>query len=138
MKKLALLTLAIFMVIMWIGLGKNYLFDWDEGIYAQLGSEMVENNSYLTPTWNGELWLEKPPAIAWVTALGIKLVGINELGARLFMPLFAGLTLLAIFKLGTSLGGPLMGASSMAILGYFNLFLSRKSYLCPYREHRDG
>lgn len=125
MKKLALVSLAIFMVLMWTGLGKNYLFDWDEGIYAQLGSEMVESNSYLTPTWNGELWLEKPPMVAWVTALGIKLAGTNELGARLFMPLFAGLTLLAIFKLGTSLGGPLMGASSMAILGYFNLFLSR-------------
>jgi 4-amino-4-deoxy-L-arabinose transferase-like glycosyltransferase len=123
--KLAILSIILFMVLMWVGLGKNYLFDWDEGIYAQIGSEMHESGNILIPTWNGELWLEKPPVIAWVTSIGITLVGQNELGARLLMPIFAGLTLYAIYLLGSHIAGPLMGASSMAILGYFNLFVSR-------------
>ena len=110
---------------MYFGLGKNYLFDWDEGIYASIGREMKHSGDLLIPTWNGDLWLEKPPVIGWVTALGMSLVGENELGARLFMPLFAGATLYAIFRIGQKLGGTLMGAASAGLLGYFNLFLSR-------------
>jgi 4-amino-4-deoxy-L-arabinose transferase-like glycosyltransferase len=125
LQKITLISIFLFMALMWTGLGRDYLYDWDEGIYGQIGSEMVKTGEVLTPTWNGDLWLEKPPMIAWVTALGIKLVGQNELGARLFMPLFAGLVLYAIFKLGERLGGTLMGSASMAILGYFNLFVSR-------------
>lgn len=125
LQKLVYLSLLIFLFLTWNNLGRDYLFDWDEGIYAQIGSEMVVSGDYLTPTWNGELWLEKPPLIAWVTALGVKIAGSNELGARLLMPLFAGLTLLAIFRIGQYLGGTQMGAASMAILGYFNLFLAR-------------
>lgn len=125
LQKLVSLSLIIFMFLLWSNLGRDYLFDWDEGIYAQIGSEMVESGEYLTPTWNKELWLEKPPLIAWVTALGIKIAGPTELGARLFMPVFAVLTLYAVFRIGQFLGGTLMGASSLAILGYFNLFLAR-------------
>lgn len=125
LQKLVSLSLIIFMFLLWSNLGRDYLFDWDEGIYAQIGSEMVESRDYLTPTWNKELWLEKPPLIAWVTALGIKIAGPTELGARLFMPVFAVLTLYAVFRIGQFLGGTLMGASSLAILGYFNLFLAR-------------
>ena len=125
LRYLAYASILIFMFLMWNKLGRDYLFDWDEGIYGQIGLEMVKSRDYLTPTWNNELWLEKPPLIAWVTALGISLVGPTEFGARFLMPLFAGLTLYAIYRIGTKLGGALMGASSMAILGYFNLFLAR-------------
>lgn len=125
LQKITLVSICLFMALMWTGLGRDYLYDWDEGIYGQIGSEMVKTGDILTPTWNGDLWLEKPPMIAWVTALGIKVVGNNELGARLFMPLFAGLVLYAVFKLGEKLGGTLMGSASMAMLGYFNLFVAR-------------
>lgn len=129
MKKLTLIAICLFVVVMYLGLGNNYLFDWDEGIYASIGQEMKHSGNLLSPTWNGELWLEKPPFIGWITALGISLWGESELGARLFMPLFAGLTLYAIFRIGQKLGGTLMGAASVGILGYFNLFLSRSRTL---------
>ena len=125
LQKITLVAIFSFMVLMWTGLGRDYLYDWDEGIYSVIGREMQQSGNLLTPTWDGELWLEKPPVIAWVTALGIQLAGDNELGARLFMPLFAGLTLFAIFKLGEKLGGTLMGSASAAMLGYLNLFVSR-------------
>lgn len=125
LQKVTLVAIFSFMVLMWSGLGRDYLYDWDEGIYGVIGREMHETRNLLTPTWDGALWLEKPPVIAWVTALGIQVAGDNELGARLFMPLFAGLTLFAIFKLGEKLGGTLMGSASAAMLGYLNLFVSR-------------
>jgi len=125
LSKLTLISIIVLMSIMWSNLGRDYLFDWDEGIYATIGREMSLSRNFLTPTWNSDLWLEKPPIIGWVTMLGITLAGDNELGARLLMPLFAGLTLFAIFKIGEKIGGTYMGTMSTAMLGYFNLFLSR-------------
>lgn len=125
LKKLTLASLLFFVCITTSGIGHNYLFDWDEGIYATIGREMKQSGDILTPTWNGDLWLEKPPMIAWVTSLGQTILGENELGSRIFMPLFAGLTLYAIFRIGEQLGGTIVGTISMAVLGYFNLFLAR-------------
>ncbi len=123
--KASLLTIVLFCAIMFLSLGRDYLYDWDEGIYATIGREMSTSSHLLTPTWNGELWLEKPPLIGWVSTIGMRLLGETELGARLFMPIFACLTLYAIFRLGEKIGGTLMGAMSMALLGYFNLFIAR-------------
>ncbi len=125
MKKITLIFIGLFLVILYMGLGRDYLYDWDEGIYGEIGREIVTQHNLLTPTWNGDLWLEKPPIIGWVTALGIALYGENELGARLFMPLFATLTLYAIFRIGEKIGGTLMGTISAGVLGYCNLFLAR-------------
>jgi 4-amino-4-deoxy-L-arabinose transferase-like glycosyltransferase len=124
-KKITVIAICLFVGVMYLGLGKNYLFDWDEGIYASIGREMKHSGDLLIPSWNGDLWLEKPPVIGWVTGLGMSLAGENELGARLFMPLFAGAILYAIFRIGQKLGSTLMGAASAGLLGYFNLFLSR-------------
>lgn len=123
--KLTLLSIVIFTFILYLGLGRDYLFEWDEAIYGQLGVEARSDHNFLTSHWNRELWLEKPPAITWVTALGQSLVSSPELGSRLLMPLFAAATLYAIYQIGVYFGGTLLGASSVAILGYFNLFLSR-------------
>lgn len=125
LSKLTILTLIIFGALLWSNIGRDYLFDWDEGIYAVLGREMIESKNWLTPTWNGELWLEKPPLVAWVSAIGMTLTDTHELGARLLMPAFALATLYGVFRFGERLGGTVMGSMSMAILGYFNLFLSR-------------
>jgi 4-amino-4-deoxy-L-arabinose transferase-like glycosyltransferase len=122
---LSLIVLTIFGIALFFNLGKNYLYDWDESIYAQLGVEMRQTHDFLTPIWNGDFWLEKPPMIAWVTALGQTIVPDLEYGSRLFMPVFAILTLYAVYQIGTILSGSTAGVSAMAILGYFNLFLGR-------------
>lgn len=36
-------------------------FDWDESIYAQVGREMIQNQSFFVPLWQGLPWLDKPP-----------------------------------------------------------------------------
>lgn len=37
-------------------------FDWDESLYIQLGKEMIVNKTFM-PTWQGMIWLDKPPLI---------------------------------------------------------------------------
>jgi len=118
---LALLTT----VILYQRLGRDFLFDWDEGIYAELGAEMLESGDWLIPTWNKEPWLEKPPGIAWVTAGSLALFGHSPFGARAFMPLFAFITLLSTYLIGRKLDRPVTGLIAMSLLSSFYLFLSR-------------
>ncbi len=111
--------------MLYINLGRDYLFDWDEGIYGELGRQVVVGRHWLTNYWNGEPWFEKPPGISWVSALGISLLGPSALGARLFMPIIALYTLYMVYRLGRHLGGWTVGAMAAGILATFNLFLGR-------------
>lgn len=122
---IALLVACLYAGILSLQLGRDYLFDWDESIYAELGRELLVQRDVLTPSWNGDLWLEKPPLIAWVTALGMGIKGVTPLGARLFMPFVAALSLWGIYRLGRQLRGEVVGWLSLGFLGYFDLFLSR-------------
>lgn len=112
-------------------LGRDALFDWDEGIYAELGRTLSSGRNLLVPSWNGAPWLEKPPGIAWVSALGIFLAGLpaqagpTALGARLLMPLFAIYTLYTVYRIGAHLGNWRHGLIAAAVLSTFNLFLGR-------------
>jgi 4-amino-4-deoxy-L-arabinose transferase-like glycosyltransferase len=121
----ALIVVIAATLLLYLRISRDYLFDWDEAIYATIGREMLRTHAWLTPTWNGALWIEKPPAIAWVGALGMAIFGTNELGARVFMPIFAGLALYGVYKIGTKLKNGYVGLAAMGLLGYFDLFLSR-------------
>lgn len=106
-------------------LGRDALFDWDEGIYATLGKELLITKNLFVSFWNGAPWLEKPPGIAWVSALGIFLAGPTALGARFLMPLFAIYTLYVVYKIGSHLGSWKHGLIAAGVLATMNLFLGR-------------
>lgn len=111
--------------LLYLRLGRDYLFDWDEGIYAQLGLEMLNTGDIFTPTWGGEAWLEKPPGIAWFSAIGIEIFGKSSFGARSTMPLFAFISLLFLFHIGKKIKDAKTGLIAVFMLVYFDLFLSR-------------
>lgn len=67
-------------------------YDWDEGIYAQVGREMI-NKLSLTPLWQGQAWLDKPPLVPLFYGLVGRLPFAPELSMR-FATL--GLTLLVL------------------------------------------
>lgn len=106
-------------------LGRDGLFDWDEGIYGELGRQIVHTKNVLLTSWNGQPWLEKPPGVAWVAGIGIALVGPTSLGARLLMPIFALYTLFVVYRIGKHLGGWKQGAIAAGVLAGLNLFLGR-------------
>ena len=62
-------------------LGHKPLTNWDEGIYAEVSREMPVAG-WLVPHWNGQVWLEKPPLMLWVTAVFFKVFGVTEFWAR--------------------------------------------------------
>lgn len=111
-------------LLLYHNLGRDYLYDWDESIYAQLGVEQ-SLSTLLTPTWNGSLWLEKPPLIAHITALGSSLSSDPELGARLLIPVFTIITLGSVYVIGSYLGGPVAASVATILLAYFDLFIGR-------------
>lgn len=61
--------------------------DPSEGRYCQISWEMAESGDWIVPHWNGIPHLEKPPLAYWAGAAGVKLLGRNELGLRLFATL---------------------------------------------------
>jgi len=124
-------NLLVFLFLFAVGatlytnLGRDYLFDWDEGIYAELGRQLLATKNLLISSWNGSVWLEKPPGIAWISALGIALAGPSAFGARLLMPLFSVYTLYIVYRIGKHFGSWQQGLIAAGVLTTFNLFLGR-------------
>ncbi len=121
--------IATFLVVvgylLYSNLGRDGLFDWDEGIYAELGRQVVLTKDFFITTWNGAPWLEKPPGVAWASGIGIALFGPTSAGARLLMPLFALYTLYIVYLLGSRLGSKTHGLIAAGVLASLNLFLGR-------------
>lgn len=90
--------------------GSRGIWAPDEGCYIPIAQAMVETGDYLLPRLNHELWLDKPPLSLWGIAAGLRVLGKNEWGARLFHGLSYVLTTLLVFALGRALsGGPRQG-----------------------------
>lgn len=83
-----------------------YLFDLgavgfigpDEPRYASIGREMAASHDFITPRLDHRPWLEKPPLLYWMVALGRVLHLPDEWAARLPVAL-ASLIFLAFFFL---------------------------------------
>ncbi|MDD2998419.1 MAG: glycosyltransferase family 39 protein [Candidatus Riflebacteria bacterium] len=106
-KSSKLLTRALPLIIFLVGalpillhLGTAGLFETSEGRYASVARYMLDSEDWLTPHQNGLKHFTKPPLTYWLSAAGMKIAGINELGARLFLSIAAGLTALGTFYIG--------------------------------------
>src|SRR6266478_9813152 len=60
-----------------------YLFEPDEGRYAQIPREMLTRGEWLVPTLQGEPYLDKPPLFYWCVMLCYRLFGPSDGVARL-------------------------------------------------------
>lgn len=100
------LTLLIALVALFWQLGVRGLNEPDEGRYASVAAEMLRSGDWVVPHFQGQPHLTKPPLIYWLTALNLKLFGVNEWAARL-APAWAALgTLLLTWSLGRRFLGP--------------------------------
>ncbi len=71
----------------------------DEPRYAEIGFNMAKSGDYVLPLLRGTPWLEKPPLLYWFVAIGSKIFGQNEIGARFFIVLFSFLYPIFLFLL---------------------------------------
>jgi len=78
-------------------LGETSINSWDEGIYANVSYELMQSPS-IVPTYNGLVWLDKPPVGFWFHMLGMKIFGLNNFGLRSVGSLFfVGTIILSYF-----------------------------------------
>jgi 4-amino-4-deoxy-L-arabinose transferase-like glycosyltransferase len=79
------------------------LFDPDEGLHAAIAQEMVLRGDYVTPTFLGEPFLDKPILFFWTEAASLRLFGNREAAVRLPPLLFGLLGMIAVAALGRTL-----------------------------------
>jgi 4-amino-4-deoxy-L-arabinose transferase-like glycosyltransferase len=78
------------------------LFDPDEGLHAAIAQEMVTRGDYITPTFLGEPFLDKPILFFWAEAASIRVFGSREFAVRLPPLLFGVLGMIGVAALGTA------------------------------------
>ncbi|MGH7896536.1 MAG: glycosyltransferase family 39 protein [Candidatus Binatia bacterium] len=98
------------------------LIDRDEGRYAEIAREMLESGDWLVPRLFGVPYLEKPPLYYWLTAIAYRLVGVNELGARLVSALAAAGGVLATGLFARRFFGARAGLLASVILATSGLY----------------
>ncbi len=105
------------------GLGQICLFDRDEPRFSEAAREMLHSGDYIVPRFNGDLRPDKPPLLYWVMSLSYRLVGDNELGARLPSAFFSMLTLIAVYFIAGFRFGRITGIVAALMLGSCSVFI---------------
>jgi 4-amino-4-deoxy-L-arabinose transferase-like glycosyltransferase len=111
--------LALWFFLGFLPLLVRPLWEPDEARYAEIPREMLATGDWLTPRLNGVLYFEKPPLQYWLSALSMKLFGLNGAAARLPLALASGLMIWAAWRLAKRLGArdpmwaPFMAATSL-------------------------
>ncbi|PIS15288.1 hypothetical protein COT63_00705 [Candidatus Shapirobacteria bacterium CG09_land_8_20_14_0_10_38_17] len=121
------IILIAFLFVSYFHLGRDWLYDWDEGIYGEIGREIKFPSLILS--WNQETWFEKPFLVPLLVSFSFSLFGLNEFAARFFMPLFGFLTLIYVFKIANLIFNKKTALFSLTFFFFAPLFLSRSRML---------
>ena len=103
-------------VLFFHGLGGIGLIGPDEPRYSAIAREMLSSGDYITPRLYGMPWFEKPALMYWLAALGFKLFGLNEFGARFPSALAATICVFAVYWCGRKLWDHAVGFLAALIL----------------------
>ena len=96
-------------VLFFAGLGRLPLLEPDEGRNAEVGREMVASGDWITPHYNGFVYLDKPAVFFWMEAASLKVFGVSEASARLPSALMALATMLLVWFLARRMFGDTAG-----------------------------
>lgn len=111
-----------------VNLGATSIIDANEAFYTETPREMIEAGDYVSPTFNYEPRLNKPPLSYWAVAGSYRLFGVSLTAARLPVALGAMIMLATVFVLGRiagSSGAGLLAALTLAATPRFLLFSRR-------------
>ncbi len=109
--------LFIVLAVLYISAVRVDIMDIDASQYAEISREMMESGSYLQIFDRGRDYLDKPPFLFWVSALGMKIFGVGNLGFKLPSIFFALWSLYATYRLTRSLYDENTGRMAALILG---------------------
>jgi len=109
------ITSAVMVVYLFMST-RTTLWDRDEPRYARVAVEMVDSGHYLVPTFNDQMWFDKPPLLYWLMSLPVRLLGPTELACRFFGVVGTALTCLLTFYIGRRLFDSKSALWAMVIL----------------------
>ena len=113
----AALLLALTAALLLLRQGQVPLVGPDEPRYARVAVEMSRSGDFVTPTLQGQPWLEKPALYYWMAAAAFRAFGETETAARL-PALFAALLMTGATALaGARLYGGAAGLHAGFVLG---------------------
>ncbi len=119
-----LLLVACCGFLFFYGLGSFGLVGADEPRYAQVAREMLSRHDWITPTLQGQAWLEKPVLYYWQAMFSFRLGGMTSQMARIPSALDASLLVAVIyfflrrFYPGSEVDGAVITASSAGIIAF--------------------
>jgi len=90
----------LFLCVSLLFCGNWGVLESSEARYAEISREMLQSQDWLHPRLLGINHLHKPPVAYWITALGLKLFGVNPFGARFFQQISFVVQALVIFRIG--------------------------------------
>jgi len=114
LRVLALIGLCLFLFC--FGLQSRVLWDVDEGMHAVMTKNILQNGDWVTPTFNGENFYDKPILFNWLGAICFLIFGFNEFAARLPASIFGTAGVLVTYYLGRRMFGPTVGFLGGVIL----------------------
>lgn len=94
--RLAFILLLSF-VLLTVNLGSWGVTETSEARYAEISKEMLDNQDFVHPKLLNIHHYHKPPVTYYLTALGYKIFGTNEFGARFFLQIAIVLQLLLVY-----------------------------------------
>lgn len=119
----ALALIALCWVLFFYRLGSRPLWDQDEGMHAVTSRAIVTSGDWITPTFNGEPFFDKPIFFNWLVALSFSIGGFSELAARLPGALSGACTVVLTILLGSYLFGARRGFLAGVVLATSLLML---------------
>ncbi|MGH7562955.1 MAG: ArnT family glycosyltransferase [Gemmatimonadota bacterium] len=110
-------------LLLW-NLGDYGLWESTEARYAEIAARMVRSGDWLTPRLNFIAHFEKPPLAYWVSALGMAVLGVNELGARVGLVATALAILAVVYRWSAETEGRAAGVAAFLSLLSAPLFFA--------------
>jgi 4-amino-4-deoxy-L-arabinose transferase-like glycosyltransferase len=99
-RTLLLALLALAALPYFVNLGTTSIIDANEAFYAETPREMIESGDYISPTFNYEPRLNKPPLSYWAVAAAYHVAGVSLGAARVPIALGAMVMLATAYLLG--------------------------------------
>lgn len=108
--------LLLFILILFWHLGNWGVTETSEARYAEISREILTSGNWFMPKLLGIFHFDKPLMTYWITAIGMKIFGINPFGARFFLSIAYLIQLLLVYKIARQLFNNTSIASYTAIL----------------------
>jgi 4-amino-4-deoxy-L-arabinose transferase-like glycosyltransferase len=96
----ALLTLLLLPGLLLYPCLSFYLFEPDEGRYAEIPREMLLRGEWIVPYLQNEPYLDKPPLLYWLVMLTYLMFGVHDWAARVVPAVAVHAAILAAYLIG--------------------------------------